>query len=191
METDEKEIDQNPAGEGPRILRSKVISSSAAKSFFNGMDRKKKMEVGLLFFLVPVFFYLVWTHLFFKPASASKALQHLKPDVKAISLIPGPPSEFERAAPKSLTLLEEKEAGEEWVRNPFSLVPVREKPETPQRPLLQGTLVSPNGEAYAILSNKIVKAGDETADNQIESVGDGFVILRTPEGDRVRLDTSI
>lgn len=198
METDEQEFSQESAETGPRILRSRVIPSpAAAKSFFKEMDRKKKFEFGLLLFLLPLFFYLAWANLFSKPIRSLEGLPSAPPKIGAISRVEGLSSVPSRSLAGSLAAVQkdaafskESELEEERVRNPFSLLPVGEKPETPQRPLLQGTVISPDGKAYAILNNKVVKAGDEMADNQIESVGDGFVILRTPEGDRVRLDTS-
>ena len=169
-----------PSGQGenaeplPRFLESKPVKKAAPGS--EGAGRKILLGALLLIFIGMVFQTFIFT-------KKTKALPAAKTGPAPLA---GPPyvDQPQNNAP-DLAEVEEDRSGARG--SPFSMAaPVTAMPDASapvQEPVLQGILMDAQGEAMAVMNEKIVKKGERLADNLIKEIRGDSVVLQKDSGE--------
>ena len=167
-----------PASEEARILRSRVVTPQKGED----KNNKQKIEIIALVVLGAIFIYLVATTFFIKPSRNQPAA--------GLATAPGTVFSHEHKRPalalplaSSANSNVKKEEDEGWGRSPFSLLSEDKKNGGLT---LQG-IVKSGAESYAVISQKIVKVGDQIDDKKVKEIANGKVILQKANGEEITL----
>ena len=176
-----KEFSDQQEGQGeeealPRFIESKPVSGRGP----GGTELWKKIVLGLLLLLF--FGMILQTFAFTKKtkvvsASAAKIRMPAAAAVPAIARM-----DMEKSSDDTSRADAEAEGAR---TSPFSLAPaaVQEDSQTVLGPVLQGILTNAGGEAYAVISEKVVKKGGRVADNVITEIKSNSVVLKKDSGE--------
>lgn len=171
-------------------MEAKILSTQKSAATVAEEKKKKKQVViliGLLLFLALMVFKT------FFAGEKKKIVEQLKNPVPMDQSMPeSVPADFPAV---QQGVAEEGVSGEPggWGTDPFSRAPISpraaEAVNLPAAALsLQGVVRSAEGEALAIINEKILKKGDKVADNTVKDITDSHVVLETAEGETVTLD---
>jgi hypothetical protein len=161
-------------------------SGGAANSDADKAKRKQKIEILILIILLPIFIYLLMTT-FFKPPKKQAIVPALAVPAASENVIRTAGS-IATSQPAQPAVREDAALTKDWGDNPFVPRSTKSTGASVGELKLQGIVLEGGGKPYAIISERIVAAGESVGEYTVQEIQKNRVILINKEGKEIVLE---